>query len=125
LLGMGCIIGNGFFLGSNIALQRSGYTVLLLFICVAVATYIVFEDLAKMTAAHPVQGSFRTYAKQAYGRWAGFSSGWIYWSSEMLISGSSLLALSIFTPILVSAAAALDFELDLCSSRAWGCHIRS
>lgn len=97
MLGMGCTIGNGFFLGSNIALQRSGYTVLLLFALAAVATYFVFEALAKMTAAHPEQGSFRTYAKQAYGRWAGFSSGWIYWSSEMLISGSSLLALSIFT----------------------------
>ncbi|QGQ99658.1 amino acid permease [Paenibacillus psychroresistens] len=94
---MGCTIGNGFFLGSNIALQRSGYTVLFLFVLAAVATYFVFEALAKMTAAHPEQGSFRTYAKMAYGRWAGFSSGWIYWSSEMLISGSSLLALSIFT----------------------------
>ncbi len=35
--------------------------------------------------------------KKAYGRWAGFSSGWVYWSSEMLIMGSQLTALSLFT----------------------------
>ncbi|MBP1993379.1 amino acid permease [Paenibacillus eucommiae] len=97
LLGMGCTIGNGFFLGTNIAIQKSAYSVLVLLVLAALATYVVFDALARMTAEQPEKGSFRTYAKQAYGRWAGFSSGWIYWSSEMLISGSSLMALSIFT----------------------------
>lgn len=97
LLGTGCTIGTGFFLGSGIAIQKSGFTVLILFVLAALGTSFVFATLAKMTAAYPEQGSFRTYAKQAYGRWAGFSSGWIYWSSEMLLSGSSLTALSLFS----------------------------
>ncbi|MNC12442.1 Aromatic amino acid transport protein AroP [compost metagenome] len=63
----------------------------------AIGTYLVFDQLARMTAEHPLEGSFRSYAQKAYGRWAGFSSGWVYWSSELLIMGSQLAALSLFT----------------------------
>ncbi|WP_240344355.1 amino acid permease [Paenibacillus sp. SYP-B3998] len=97
LFGIGCTIGTGFFLGSNIAIQKSGYLVLLVFLLAALATLFVYEALAQMTAHHPEKGSFRTYAKKAYGRWAGFSLGWVYWSAEMLILGSSLTAIGLFT----------------------------
>ncbi|WP_407271717.1 amino acid permease [Radiobacillus sp. PE A8.2] len=97
LIGIGCIIGTGFFLGSSIAIKQTGPSVIFAFLLAAIGTYIVFDALAKMTAAHPEKGSFRSYAKQAFGRWAGFSNGWVYWSSEMLIMGSQLTALAIFT----------------------------
>ncbi|MFX3624311.1 MAG: amino acid permease [Ectobacillus sp.] len=97
LLGVGCTIGTGYFLGSGIAIKRTGPSVLLAFICAAFTTYIVFHVLATMTVEDPVKGSFRSYAKKAYGHWAGFSSGWVYWCSEMLIVGSQLTALSIFS----------------------------
>ncbi|MFT4412471.1 amino acid permease [Fredinandcohnia humi] len=97
LFGVGCTIGTGFFLGSSIAIRTTGPSVLFVFILAAIGTYFVFDALSKMTAKKPEKGAFRTYAKQAYGRWAGFSIGWIYWSSEVLIMGSQLTALSIFT----------------------------
>ncbi|WP_078552472.1 amino acid permease [Bacillus alkalicellulosilyticus] len=97
LLGVACTIGTGFFLGSSIAINMAGPSVVLAYVLAAIGTYVVFEALAKMTIADPQKGSFRTYAKKAYGRWAGFSSGWVYWASEMLIMGSQLTALSIFT----------------------------
>ena len=50
-----------------------------------------------MTAQDPQDGSFCYYANQAYGRWAGFSCGWNYWSSNILIMGSQLTALSILS----------------------------
>lgn len=56
-----------------------------------------FVMLARMTAEDPIEGYFRSYAKKAYGRWAGFSSGWVYWSAELLIMGSQLTALSLFS----------------------------
>ncbi|MGI8315608.1 amino acid permease [Halobacillus mangrovi] len=95
-IGVGCIIGTGYFLGSSIAIQKAGSSVLLAYLFAGLGTWIVFESLAKLTAHHPEKGSFRTYAKQAYGNWAGFSNGWVYWSSEMLIMGSQLTALAIF-----------------------------
>jgi L-asparagine transporter-like permease len=97
LLGVACTIGTGFFLGSHIAIEIGGPAVLLAYLLAAFGTYIVFDKLAQMTAEDPMEGSFRSYAKKAYGRWAGFSSGWVYWSSELLIMGSQLTALSLFS----------------------------
>ncbi|WP_088101982.1 amino acid permease [Halalkalibacter urbisdiaboli] len=97
LLGVACTIGTGFFLGSSIAIGMAGPAVLFSFALAALGTYFVYEALAKMTITDPQKGSFRTYAKKAFGRWAGFSSGWVYWISEMLIIGSQMTALSIFT----------------------------
>ncbi|WP_226659988.1 amino acid permease [Pseudalkalibacillus hwajinpoensis] len=95
-IGVGCIIGTGYFLGSSITIEKAGYFVLFAYSLAAIGTWIVYEALAKLTAEHPEKGSFRTYAKQAFGPWAGFSNGWVYWSSEMLIMGSQLTALALF-----------------------------
>lgn len=97
LLGIACTVGTGFFLGSHLAIEVGGPAVIAAYGAAAIATYLVFDRLAQMTAQQPMEGSFRSYAKQAFGRWAGFSSGWVYWSSEMLIIGSQLSALSLFS----------------------------
>ncbi|WP_261808183.1 amino acid permease [Paenibacillus sp. N3.4] len=97
MFGVGCTIGTGFFLGSSIAIQKSGFMVLFIFLLAALATLFVYDALAQMTVLNPEKGSFRSYVKEAYGRWAGFGMGWLYWSSEMLILGSSLTAIGIFT----------------------------
>ncbi|OAS14838.1 amino acid permease [Paenibacillus oryzisoli] len=96
LLGVACTIGTGYFMGSGIGIKMGGSSVILLFVLAGLVTFIVFDVLARMTADNPQKGSFQAYAKNAYGRWAGFSSGWVYWSSELLIMGSQLTALSLF-----------------------------
>ncbi|WP_232066061.1 amino acid permease [Bacillus sp. KH172YL63] len=95
-IGVGCIIGTGYFLGSAIPIQRAGSPVMIAYLVAGIGTWMVFQALAKMTADHPEKGSFRTYSKNAYGRWAGFCTGWVYWSAEMLIMGSQLTALGLF-----------------------------
>jgi L-asparagine transporter-like permease len=97
LLGVACTIGTGYFLGSSIAIKIGGPSVIIAFLLAALGTYTVFDALSRMTSDEPIKGSFRSYAKKAYGRWAGFSSGWVYWCSELLIMGSQLTALSIFS----------------------------
>ncbi|MFL6562623.1 MAG: amino acid permease, partial [Bacillus sp. (in: firmicutes)] len=97
LFGVGCTIGTGFFLGSGLAIKMTGPSILIAFTIAALGTYFVYDALSKMTSKEPLKGGFRSYAKKAYGRWAGFSSGWVYWSSEVLIMGSQLTALSIFS----------------------------
>ncbi|WP_150267284.1 amino acid permease [Paenibacillus tepidiphilus] len=96
LLGVAGTIGTGYFLGSSLAISIGGPAVLIAYLLAAAGTYIVFDALARMTAKQPEQGSFRSYAKQAFGNWAGFGSGWVYWFSELLIMGSQLSALAIF-----------------------------
>jgi len=97
LLGVAGTIGTGYFLGSGLAISIGGPAVSIAYILAALGTYIVFDALSRMTADHPEQGSFRSYAKKAFGNWAGFCSGWVYWFSELLIMGSQLTALSIFS----------------------------
>ncbi|WP_370222530.1 amino acid permease [Cytobacillus sp.] len=97
LIGVGCTIGTGFFLGSAIGIKITGPAIVFSFILAAVGTYIVYNLLAKMTAEDPQEGSFCYYANKAYGKWAGFSCGWNYWCSNILIMGSQLTALSILT----------------------------
>ncbi|TCT20942.1 amino acid/polyamine/organocation transporter (APC superfamily) [Melghiribacillus thermohalophilus] len=97
LFGVGCTIGTGFFLGSSIGIQMTGPSVIISFIAAGLATYLVYDALSAMMAVHPEKGSFREYAKKAFGHWAGFSVGWVYCSSELLIMGSQLTALSIFS----------------------------
>ncbi|MFJ8519713.1 amino acid permease [Lysinibacillus xylanilyticus] len=99
LLGIGCTLGTGFFLGTSMAIHKSGPAVVIPFLLAAIATYIVYDALVKMSVDNPDKGSFRTYAKQAFGKWAGYSNGWIYLISEMLIMGSQLMALGIFTKL--------------------------
>lgn len=96
LIGVGCIIGTGYFLGSSLAIQQAGASVLIAYLTAGIVTWLVYQALAKMTADHMEKGSFRTYAKQAFGSWAGFSNGWVYWTAELLIMGSQLTALAIF-----------------------------
>ncbi|TLS51326.1 amino acid permease [Paenibacillus antri] len=97
LLGLGFTTGTGFFLGSGIAIERASYAVLVIFVLAAIGTYFVYDALSCMIAEKPEKGSFRTYTKHAFGHWAGFSHGWMYWLSEMLILGSQLTALGLFT----------------------------
>ncbi|MDP1512645.1 amino acid permease [Paenibacillus ottowii] len=96
LLGVAGTIGTGYFLGSSLAISIGGPAVLIGYFLAAVGTYVVFDALSRMTADHPEEGSFRSYAQNAFGNWAGFGSGWVYWFSELLINGSQLTALSIF-----------------------------
>jgi L-asparagine transporter-like permease len=97
LIGIGCTIGTGYFLGSGIGIKITGPSMVFSFILAAMGTYIVFHFLAKMTTEDPQEGSFCYYAGRAFGRWAGFSCGWNYWSSKILIMGSQLTALSILS----------------------------
>jgi L-asparagine transporter-like permease len=97
LIGVGCTIGTGYFLGSTIGIKITGPSIVFSFILAAIGTYIVYNLLAKMTAEDPQDGSFCYYANKAFGRWAGFSCGWNYWSSNILIMGSQLTALSILS----------------------------
>ena len=65
LIGVGCTIGTGFFLGSAIGIKITGPSIVFSFILAAIGTYIVYSLLAKMTAQDPQDGSFCYYAKQS------------------------------------------------------------
>lgn len=97
LLGIGCTIGTGYFLGSSIGIKLAGPGIVFAFLLAALGTYIVFLALAQMTVNDPQGGSFSYYAEKAFGIKAGFASGWNYWMTNILIIGSQLTALSLLS----------------------------
>lgn len=96
LIGIGSIIGAGFFLGTGLSIRTAGPAVLICYLIAAIAAFFTFAALAEMTVNDPQEGSFRTYAKKAYGRMFGFVSGWMYWFAGLLIMSSEVTALSTF-----------------------------
>ncbi|RLQ93433.1 amino acid permease [Falsibacillus albus] len=97
LIGIGSVIGAGFFLGTGLSIHTAGPAVLIGYLFGGITSYLVFMALSEMTVHDPQPGSFRTYAKKAFGPLFGFMSGWMYWVAGLLIMSSEITALSIFT----------------------------
>jgi L-asparagine transporter-like permease len=97
LIGIGSIIGAGFFLGTSLSIKTAGPVILLDYLIGGITAFFVFSALAEMTVRDPQPGSFRTYAKKAFGNSMGFVSGWMYWLSGVFIMSSEAVALATFT----------------------------
>ncbi|MCC5800954.1 amino acid permease [Rossellomorea vietnamensis] len=97
LIGIGSVIGAGFFLGTGLSIKTAGPSILIDYMIAGVTAYFVFSALAEMITNDPQKGTFRIYAKKAFGHSFGFVSGWMYWLSGILIMSSEIVALSTFT----------------------------
>ena len=76
-LGIGGIVGSGFFLGSAISIKQAGPSVILAFV---LSGFIISQVLGAMTSIsinRPVTGSFKVYAEQFLGKYIGFLLGWV------------------------------------------------
>lgn len=96
-IGTGAVIGAGFFLGTALSIHLAGPSLLLLYLLGGLTAFLVFNSLADMSLHDPQPGSFRVYARKAFGPSMGFISGWMYWLAGILIMSSEVAALSIFT----------------------------
>ncbi|MCL6637999.1 MAG: hypothetical protein K6T26_08630, partial [Alicyclobacillus sp.] len=76
LMGVGGIIGAGFFLGCGQPIHLAGPGVLLAFFAGALLTAQVVGALATMAVHHPEAGGYELYPQLFLGRWAGFLQGW-------------------------------------------------
>ena len=85
MMGLGSAIGAGLFLGTGVGIAAAGPAVLLAYIVAGFITVCFMQMLAEMVAARPSSGTFSIYAEQAFGRWAGFAIGWLYWFMMIMI----------------------------------------
>ncbi|OPJ62987.1 amino acid permease [Clostridium chromiireducens] len=95
MMALGSIIGGSFFLGSAVAINAAGPSILISYILAGVMVYFILYALSEMTVANPHSGSFRTFATQAFGPGAGFVVGWVYWVGMVLSMSSEATAVSI------------------------------
>ena len=94
MMGLGSAIGAGLFLGTGAGIRTAGPAVLVSYAIAGLIVVLVMRMLAEMAAALPSSGSFSTYAETAIGRWAGFTLGWVYWFTLIMVLGVEITASS-------------------------------
>ncbi|MDK8530657.1 amino acid permease [Corynebacterium marquesiae] len=90
MMGLGSAVGAGLFLGVGLGIQISGTSVLISYAVAGALITLVMWMLGEMAAARPSLGSFSTYAGQAFGHWARFTMGWIYWFMLIMVMGAEI-----------------------------------
>lgn len=90
MMGLGSAIGAGLFLGSGVGVATAGPAVLVSYALAGVLVILVTRMLAEMASAMPSSGSFSVYAEAALGRWAGFTLGWVYWFTLVMVLGAEI-----------------------------------
>lgn len=96
MIGLGCTIGTGLFLGSAISVKLAGPAVILSFAAGALVALTVMWALAEMAVEHPAPGSFGLYAEMFLHPWAGFAVRYTYWLCLVMIVGSEVVAAAIY-----------------------------
>ncbi|MFJ8357912.1 amino acid permease [Streptomyces sp. NPDC093984] len=79
MLAISGAIGAGLFLGAGAGIHTAGPGILISYSLAGLLMVLVMRMLAEMAVAQPNSGSFSVYAEKAFGRWAGFTVGWLYW----------------------------------------------
>lgn len=95
MMAVGTVIGGSFFLGSAVAINAAGPSILISYILGGILIYFILYALSEMTVANPDSGSFRTFAANSFGKGTGFVVGWVYWTGMVLAMSSEATAVSI------------------------------
>jgi L-asparagine transporter-like permease len=95
MLALGTVIGGSFFLGSSVAINAAGPSIVLAYIFGGVLVYYILYAMSEMTVANPHYGGFKTFATKAFGERTGFVVGWVYWVGMVLGMSSEATAASI------------------------------
>ncbi len=96
MIAMGCAIGTGLFLGSGLAIQAAGPSVLLSYALGAFIVLLLMGCLAEMTVAHPTSGSFGAIAEKYMSPMAGYLVRYSYWIGNVLAVGVEVSAVSVY-----------------------------
>ncbi len=95
MMALGSVIGGSFFLGSGVAIQAAGPSIVISFILGGLLVYFILYALSEMTVANPNSGSFYSFTAKVFGPGAGFVVGWVYWTGMVLAMSSEATAASI------------------------------
>ncbi|MBK5003181.1 amino acid permease [Pseudomonas sp. S31] len=87
MLALGGVIGAGLFVGSSAVIASTGPGAFITYAITGLIVALVMRMLGEMAAAHPAKGSFVDYARLAFGRPAGYMTGWLYWYFWVIVVG--------------------------------------
>ncbi|RQW61365.1 amino acid permease [Vibrio viridaestus] len=96
LIALGGAIGTGLFLGIAQTIKTAGPSVLLGYALAGMIAFFIMRQLGEMVVEEPVAGTFSHFAKEYWGDFAGFMSGWNYWVLYILVGMAELTAIGIY-----------------------------
>ena len=98
-LGMGSVIGGSFFLGSGIAVEKAGPSVVLGYLIGGLICYLVLLSLGYLALRYRNRESLRGYIQEAVGPGAGFVVGWSFWLTSIIAIIAEAIAMSTYTRV--------------------------
>lgn len=128
-IALGGAIGTGLFLGSGKTIAAAGPSILFGYAICGLMIYLIARALGEMTWHSPEAGSFSRFAELYVGRWAGFMTGWAYWSIWILVGMIELtgigMQMKVWFPDLPQwlpafVVAAVLFAVNLLNVRMFG-----
>lgn len=96
MISIGGVIGVGMFLGSGSTVKLAGPGVVLSFFLGGVIMFLTMLALGEMSVRKPVAGSFRVYAHDALGPYAGYLVGVTYALCWMVVMAAEVIAASTY-----------------------------
>lgn len=96
-LGIGGIIGAGFFLGSGIVIRQVGPGIVLTYLLAGLVLAQVMGAITSMAINIPVKTSYQEYIERYLGTYAGFLLGWAVFISGILAIGSEAVAMAVYS----------------------------
>ena len=92
MIAIGGVVGASLFVGSSALLSEAGPAAAVTYAITAVGIVLVMRMLGEMAVVEPSSSSFAGYARKAFGGWAGFSTGWLYWYFWAVVAGYEAVA---------------------------------
>ncbi|WP_158891253.1 amino acid permease [Amycolatopsis anabasis] len=129
MMAIGGAIGTGLFLGAGAAIETSGPALIACYAVAGAAIFIIMRALGELLIYRPVSRSFVDYAEEFIGRFAAFTTGWVYWLMWVVTAMAEITAAGIYVqfwfksiPQWVTAAVVLGvlFLANLISVKIFG-----